>query len=161
MLLVEEDWNGALPAPTLANIDSDPDLEVVLLTASSGVVAYDLPGTANASILWGTGRGDYQRDGNLSNAIQPTLRDSVKTSSLSQANPGDLLTFTVTLHNPSRTLNNASMTDPLPPELDFAGNLWASSGTASYTNGTVSWNGAVSSSVDVVIRFDATVDAGI
>jgi len=156
-----KDWNGALPAPTLANIDSDPDIEVVLLTASSGIVAYDLPGTANVSILWGTGRGDYQRDGNLSNAIQPTLRDSVKTSSLSQANPGDLLTFTVTLHNPSRTLNNASMTDPLPPELDFAGNLWASSGIASYTNGTVSWNGAVGQSVDVEIRFDATVDAGI
>lgn len=53
------------------------------------------------------------------------------------------------------------MTDPLPPELDFAGNLWASSGTPSYTNGTVSWNGAVGQSVDVEIRFDATVDAGI
>jgi hypothetical protein len=56
-----EDWNGALAAPTLANIDADPDLEVVLNTAHSGFVAYDLPGTANARILWGTGRGNYQR----------------------------------------------------------------------------------------------------
>jgi hypothetical protein len=54
-------WNGALPAPTPDNLDADPDLEVVLNTASSGLVAYDLPGTAGARVLWGTGRGNYQR----------------------------------------------------------------------------------------------------
>lgn len=59
------DWNGALAAPTLADIDRDPDLEVVINTAHSGLVAYDLPGTAGAKILWGTGRGNYQRDGYL------------------------------------------------------------------------------------------------
>jgi hypothetical protein len=47
------DWNGALAAPTLADIDADADLEVVLSTAHSGVVAYDLPGTEKARILWG------------------------------------------------------------------------------------------------------------
>lgn len=57
------DWNGALAAPTLANIDADADIEVVLSTAHSGCVAYDLPGTAGARILWGTGRGNYQRQG--------------------------------------------------------------------------------------------------
>ncbi|OGO65737.1 MAG: hypothetical protein A2030_07875 [Chloroflexi bacterium RBG_19FT_COMBO_50_10] len=155
------DWNGALPAPTLANIDSDLDLEIVLLTANSGVVAYDLPGTSNASMLWGTGRGDYQRDGNLSNAIQPTLRESTKVSSRVNPNPGESLTFTISLHNPGGTISDASMTDPIPAKLDFAGNLWASSGTASYSNGVVSWNGAVSASVDAVIRFDVTIDEGI
>jgi hypothetical protein len=59
------DWNGALAAPTLADIDSDPDLEVVINTAHSGLVAYDLPGSAGAQILWGTGRGNYWRDGFL------------------------------------------------------------------------------------------------
>lgn len=56
-------WSGGLPAPTLANIDADPDLEVVINTAYAGVVAYDLKGTANARILWGTGRGNYLRSG--------------------------------------------------------------------------------------------------
>jgi hypothetical protein len=56
-------WNGALGAPTIANIDSDPDLEVVIGTVSSGVVAYDLPGSANARILWGTSRGSQRRTG--------------------------------------------------------------------------------------------------
>ncbi len=49
-------WNGALAAPTLADIDEDPDLELVLNTVASGFVAYDLPGTADARALWSTGR---------------------------------------------------------------------------------------------------------
>jgi hypothetical protein len=57
------DWNGALPAPTLDNLDADPDLEIVINTAHSGVVAYDLPGTASARVLWRTGRGSYYRAG--------------------------------------------------------------------------------------------------
>jgi uncharacterized repeat protein (TIGR01451 family) len=136
-------------------------LEVILLTANSGVVAYDLPGTANASIQWGTGRGNYQRDGNLSTAIQPTLVDSTKISSLLNANPGESLTFTISMHNPSGTINNASMTDALPPGLEFAGNLWYSSGIASYSNGIVNWTGEVGQLADVIVRFDVTVDVGI
>jgi hypothetical protein len=52
-----------LAAPTLADIDGDGELEIVLNTAHSGIVAYDLPGTANARVLWGTGRGSYLREG--------------------------------------------------------------------------------------------------
>lgn len=55
-------WGGSLPAPTLANVDSDADLEIVLNTAKSGVVVYDLPGTSAARILWGTGRGSFKRN---------------------------------------------------------------------------------------------------
>jgi len=56
-------WNGVLASPTLANIDNDPDLEVVLTSAQSGFLAYDLPGTANARVLWATGRGNFLRSG--------------------------------------------------------------------------------------------------
>jgi len=55
--------NGGLAAPTLANIDGDPDLEIVVGTISSGAVAYDLPGSAGARVLWGTGRGSNKRTG--------------------------------------------------------------------------------------------------
>ncbi|MCK9293768.1 MAG: VCBS repeat-containing protein [Desulfobulbaceae bacterium] len=57
------DWNGSLAAPTIANIDSDDDFEIVINTAHSGVVAFDLPGSSLARILWGTGRGSYHRNG--------------------------------------------------------------------------------------------------
>jgi hypothetical protein len=56
-------WNGVLASPTLANIDSDTDLEVVLTSAHSGFLAYDLPDTANARVLWATGRGNFLRSG--------------------------------------------------------------------------------------------------
>lgn len=57
------DWDGAMAAPTIANIDADAEYEVVIGTAHTGLVAYDLPGTSNARILWGTGRGGYLRNG--------------------------------------------------------------------------------------------------
>ena len=57
------DWSGSLAAPTIANIDTDPDYELVLGTVHSGIVAYDLPGTAAARVRWGTGRGGMLRTG--------------------------------------------------------------------------------------------------
>jgi len=67
---IGEAYNGGLGAPTLANIDADPDLEVVVGTVSSGVVAYDLPGTAGARILWNTGRGSFHRSGRIPSAVR-------------------------------------------------------------------------------------------
>ncbi|HSX62576.1 MAG TPA: VCBS repeat-containing protein [Tahibacter sp.] len=58
-----EDWNGGLGAPTLANLDADADLELAAGTAQSGLVAWDLPGSANARVLWSTGRGSPLRSG--------------------------------------------------------------------------------------------------
>ena len=57
------DWSGGLAAPTLANVDLDADLEVVVSTVHAGVAVYDLPGSAGARILWQTGRGSYSRQG--------------------------------------------------------------------------------------------------
>jgi hypothetical protein len=59
-------WNGGLGAPTLANIDADADLEIVVGTVASGVVAYKLPNSAGARVLWGTGRGSSRRAGTAS-----------------------------------------------------------------------------------------------
>ena len=59
-------WNGGLAAPTVAQIDADPEFEVVLGTSHSGVVVYQIPGSANARVLWGTARGSLLR-----NALAP------------------------------------------------------------------------------------------
>jgi len=58
-----DDWNGGLAAPTLAQLDGDADIEVVIGTSQSGVVVYQIPGSANARVLWGTARGNLLRNG--------------------------------------------------------------------------------------------------
>ncbi|TAH53759.1 MAG: VCBS repeat-containing protein [Chloroflexota bacterium] len=58
-----EDWDGAMAAPTIANIDNDADYEIVIGTANMGLVAYDLPNSSNTRVLWGTGRGNFLRNG--------------------------------------------------------------------------------------------------
>ena len=56
-------WNGGLGAPAVAQIDADPEFEVVLGTSQSGVVVYQIPGSVNARVLWGTARGSLLRNG--------------------------------------------------------------------------------------------------
>ena len=151
-------WNGALAAPTLANIDSDADLELVLNTAHSGLVAYDLPGTANARILWGTGRGNYQRTGSF---LQGTLFSSTKSVQPALPEAGEVLTYTIQLKNPGPDLPHVVMTDTLPAGLHYLDNLWASAGSYGQSGGVITWTGAVAGGSPVTITFNATVDAGM
>lgn len=65
-------WNGGLSAPAIAQIDADPEFEVVIGTSKSGVVAYQIPGSANARVLWGTARGNLLRNG-LAPANPPSM----------------------------------------------------------------------------------------
>ncbi len=102
--------NGGLAAPTLANIDDDPDLEVVIGTISSGAVAYDLPNTASARVLWGTGRGSYLRAGTPAEPACYLLRLEVVPAGAGEVSaapapncgagyaPGTVVTLTATPH---------------------------------------------------------------
>jgi len=58
-------WAGGLAAPTIGNIDDTDDKEIVLVTTHAGIVAYTVPDSGNARILWGTGRGNQQRTGRI------------------------------------------------------------------------------------------------
>lgn len=151
------DWNGGLPAPTLADIDGDPDLEVVVNTAHTGLVAYDLPGTPQARILWGTGRGNYQRSGSI---LQGNLNGSKKTANRFQASPGDTVTYTITLRNPGPALEGVTLIDTLPPTTSYANGLTASSGTAQETSGVITWEGDVPAGAPVTIQYNVTLAAG-
>jgi len=151
-------WNGALAAPTLANIDGDANLEIVVNTAYAGIVAYDVPGTENAQILWGTGRGNYQRTGSIltgslyasSKQVQPTLPEA-----------GDVMTYTITLKNPGPELSDVLVTDTLPSGVNYLGNLSASSGTYGESGGVITWTGTVSRGMPVAIIFSTTVDPSL
>ena len=157
-LAVNGTWNGGLPAPTLANIDSDPDLEVVVNTAQSGIVAYDLPGTAGARLLWTTGRGSYLR--NAFSQPDDRLHASL-TPSTPLASPGDTLSYRIEIHNPGPPLTNVSLTTSLSAEISYAGSLTASSGSASYNAGQVTWSGPLAFDQNLMITFDATIDPSL
>jgi VCBS repeat protein len=108
------DWNGGLAAPTIANIDADPDLEAVVGTSHSGVVAYDLPGSANARVLWGTGRGSQKRTG-AAPAAPPTL--SLSSSQPARAiAPGGGASYTISVSGLSApvTLSAGQPVGPAP-----------------------------------------------
>jgi uncharacterized repeat protein (TIGR01451 family) len=153
-----EDWNGSLAAPTLANMDADDDLEVALNTAHSGVVVYDLPGTAGGRLLWPTGRGSYLRSGS---AATGSLAGSTLSASKAAALPGETLTYTILLRNPSLPLSDVNVTDVLPAGVSFAGGLSATSGLAGYAAGVVTWSGAVNPGAPVTVSFNVTIDPGL
>jgi hypothetical protein len=88
-----ESWNGSLGAPTLANIDADPDLELVIGTVNSGVAAYDLPGSASARVLWGTGRGSQKRTGVAPPEPPALLLSSAQTGKT--IDPGDSASYSL------------------------------------------------------------------
>jgi hypothetical protein len=56
-------WNGGLAAPTLARLSAGGNLYAFVDSSATGLVAYEIPGTANARLLWSTGRGSYLRNG--------------------------------------------------------------------------------------------------
>lgn len=154
------DWNGALPAPTLADIDGDADLEVVVNTAHSGLVAYDLPGTENARILWGTGRGNYQRTG-----TPPDLTGSLANSWVSVhpllPGAGEVLSYTIRLENSGLAIPSAAVTSTLPAQVTYQGDAWASSGSVSASGGIITWAGDVPEDGAVTITYSAQVDSGL
>ena len=129
------DWNGVLGAPTLANIDDDSHLEVVVGTAHSGICAYDLPGTANARVLWGAGRGNYQRSGSV---LETSLYTSAKTVDRLVAEAGPALDCSITLQaSGGSVLDGVCVTDTLPSEVVYAGDVWASQGSYGEAGGVI------------------------
>jgi uncharacterized repeat protein (TIGR01451 family) len=152
-------WNGVLGAPTLANIDADPDLEVLVGTAFAGLCAYDISNSAGARILWATGRGNQQRSGSLLHAIPVTLAASSKTVDQVSAGEGDTLSYAIQLEALGGDgVATVTLTDTLPAEVTYGGDLWVSSGSGVYQGGVVQWTGLVSRTHGVSLTYSVTVN---
>jgi hypothetical protein len=54
---------GVPAAPTVADLDGDGALEVLLTTFEHGIDVFRIPGSGENCILWGTGRGNWLRNG--------------------------------------------------------------------------------------------------
>lgn len=62
-------WAGAIASPSVGQLNSDDDLEIALVTTDAGIVAYTVPNSANARVLWGTSRGGLSRIGSVEGPI--------------------------------------------------------------------------------------------
>jgi uncharacterized repeat protein (TIGR01451 family) len=158
-----DDRGGSLAAPTIANLDADLDLEIVVGTINKGLVAYDIANSARARILWGTGRGSYQRTG-LAPAViyyNSSLGDSHKTVNNARPQPGEALTYTIKLINPGAKLPYAvRVTDTLPSNATLlSGSIAASNGTWGVSSNAITWTGSVS--VGVTLTYVMTTSTAI
>jgi uncharacterized repeat protein (TIGR01451 family) len=75
--------------------------------------------------------------------------------------PGNVITYTITLKNEDdNLLAGALITDVMPPLLGFVPNsLTASSGTASYSNQMINWTGSISATT-TTLTYQAQIDPG-
>jgi uncharacterized repeat protein (TIGR01451 family) len=163
-------WNandhrgGSLAAPSIANIDGDLDMEIVVGTINKGLVAYDVANSSGARILWGTGRGSLQRTG-LAPAVtynNGSLDNSTKSISDPRPDPGDSLTYTIRLINPGPPLMNARFTDTLPGNASLiTDSISASSGSWSINSGVITWTGSVPTSISVTLTYVMTTSSAI
>lgn len=155
---------GALGAPTIANLDGDLDMEIVVGTINRGLVAYDVANSSGARIVWGTGRGSYQRTG-LAPAViynHGWLDESIKSISNARPAPGERLTYTLRLIDPGPLLSQARVTDVLPVNATLvAGSVNASSGSWGLNSGVLTWTGAVSSSLSVTLTYVMTTSSAL
>lgn len=164
----DDQRGGSLAAPTLANIDGDADLELVVGTINKGLVAYDIGNSAGARVLWGTGRGGYQRTG-AAPAGQPaagSLAGSYKAIDNLTPQAGQVVTYTIRLNNPGQLLPTARVTDTLPGNATLAGDrIAATSGSLAVAGGALLWSGAVTGTVasggGVTITYAMTVSADL
>jgi hypothetical protein len=62
---------GSMAAPSVADLDGDGDLEIVISLKDAlggglgGVQIWDVPGSSTNCVLWGTGRGSPLRHGSV------------------------------------------------------------------------------------------------
>ena len=108
-----QDWGGGLASPTIAQIDpTTPDYEVVVMTAQAGLCCYRIPGSANARILWGTGRGNYQRTGSVN---IPVAGNPTNTATASKSRPAPSTSSTASASSvPSASRTSAASATSVP-----------------------------------------------
>jgi uncharacterized repeat protein (TIGR01451 family) len=90
------------------------------------------------------------------------LSPSRKTASPPDATAGQVVTFTLVLHNSGTTIaTNASLFDAIPLSTTYVpGSAQASSGVVTYTDG-IGWTGSIAPGAPVTITFRVTVDQGV
>jgi uncharacterized repeat protein (TIGR01451 family) len=108
--------------------------------------------------LWGTGRGNYQRTGSLE---QGSITNSIINLQPILPVPGDIITYTIQLENPGRSLLSVRVTSTLLNGVTYQGDAAATSGNVTVSGDVITWTGKVFTAKPVIITYSAIVDTGI
>ncbi len=94
------------------------------------------------------------------NVPSANLADSNIAVNLAQANPGEVLTYTITISNSGLAISQQlNLLNTLPEKVTFlVGTLTATAGHAAFNNGQVSWNGSIGSQTEIQISYQALID---
>jgi uncharacterized repeat protein (TIGR01451 family) len=82
---------------------------------------------------------------------------AVKSVTPDTAEPGQVVTYTLTLSNATAGPMTVHLTDTLPVEVDYLGPLVYSSGTGGYATGTITWTGEVLTTTPTLITWAVQV----
>jgi len=145
-------WEGSM----------EPDAEMPF----SFALATD-PSAPNGTVVTTTisvfdGLGNHYEYALLATLMRPDLSTSMKLVSDDVVVAGQVVTYTLHLHNTGAIRTNALVTDTLPSGLHYVDeSVWASSGIASYADGVVTWQGGLVPRGMVLVRFAVRVDESI
>jgi uncharacterized repeat protein (TIGR01451 family) len=152
---------GIRAAPTLADLDSDGDLEILAAGWSNNqIFVWDTPAAYIPSRLpWPTGRHDLHRTASYTD-LRPNLETSRKFANRLAPSEGDRTTYVIRLSNTGSTpfTHTVRITDTLPGDLRYvAGSMSAPIGTVDDTGDHLRWNGVMSDTRILDITYDVIV----
>ena len=144
---------GVRAAPTLVDLDSDGNLEILAATRTGQIFAWDMPSSAAVWLPWPTSRHDLRRgatntpDFHLTKSADPLVAQQDKTSS-----------FSIRIQATQPSSQTIHLTDTIPTGLAYVpGTLTASEGSVTDTTDSLQWSGVILNTPVVNITFRVTV----
>ncbi|MBN1812031.1 MAG: DUF11 domain-containing protein, partial [Anaerolineae bacterium] len=86
---------------------------------------------------------------------------AVKTVTPDTAEPGEVVTYTLTLTNATLASMTVRLTDTLPAQVNYAGPLSHNNGSGSYAAGIVTWTGDVLTTTPTLITWAVEIGADV
>lgn len=86
---------------------------------------------------------------------------AVKTVTPDTAEPGEVVTYTLTLTNATPTPMTVRLTDTLPTEVDYLGPLLYNNGAGSYASGVIIWTGDVLTTTPTLITWAVEIEPDV
>jgi len=86
---------------------------------------------------------------------------AVKTATPDTVEPGDVVTYTLTLTNATDAAMTVSLTDTLPTQVSYLGPLTYNNGSGGYASGVITWTGTVLTSTPTFIIWPVQVASDV